>query len=211
MPHINLPLDNFGENVFVLLWHATEKESELLDILAWSAAEIDSKRQIYTHKSAWRQHLASRALLKKITELTARPLDSEGWHWSLSHSGEYSAAVVSRQKVGIDIQLVAPKIARLAARFMSPAEYLAFEACAAEQKEHFASLVWSAKEAMFKAWRQQNVTFNTDLLLLAPILANQYPQILPARAQNLQVGSDYSIYFNFLFGNYSLAIALEER
>lgn len=211
MPYLKLDLNSWDAKVRGFVWQATETEAELLDILAWSAAEVEAKRRIYTHPNTWRQHLASRALLQIMAAQTNQPLGADGWHWSLSHSGDYSVAVASRQKIGVDVQLVAPKIARLATRFMSAEEYAQFEACKESDKNKFAALVWSAKEAMFKAWRQQNVTFKTDLLLLAPLLPIDNPQIVAARAQNERASNDYSIYFNFLFGNYSLALALEER
>ena len=71
---------------------------------------------------------------------------------SLSHSNNALAVVVSRDAVGVDIELVRePKVQSLAERIMTDDELNAYNATAPEQKEARLFETWTAKEAIFKS------------------------------------------------------------
>src|SRR6202035_3577071 len=85
---------------------------------------------------------------------TRRPfLENEKYHFSISHCGPYAAAIVStNSRVGVDIEMVSPKIALIRQKFLSPAEFeLAAGriALADNPQDHYLellTLLWSAKE-----------------------------------------------------------------
>src|SRR3982751_6210437 len=87
-----------------------------------------------THPHKRLQHLAGRFLLQylfpnfpyelvQIAE-TRRPfLPGEQYHFSISHCGDYAAAIVSKNsRVGIDVELCASKVALIRQKFLSPDE-----------------------------------------------------------------------------------------
>ena len=127
-----------------------------------------------THPHKRLQHLAGRFLLRylfpdfpyeliQIAETRKPYLPGEEYHFSISHSGDYAAAIVSRNnRVGIDAELVRDQVGRLIPKFLSDNE-----------KEHLyrgsileqATLYWTAKESVFKWYGLGGVDFREDILL----------------------------------------------
>ncbi len=108
------------------VWHIAEQEDFFLK-------RVPLQREI-THWHKRLQHLAGRFLLTELVpdfphELiriadTRKPfLENEAWHFSLSHCGDYAAAIVSRDKrVGVDVELVSEKVARVKHKFLTEEE-----------------------------------------------------------------------------------------
>lgn len=145
-------------------------------------------QQAITHPHKRLQHLAGRYLLRylfpdfplhlvKIADSRKPFLEDEAYHFSVSHSGDYAAALVSRHKrVGVDVEAVSAKAQRLAAKFLH-SEELAQVPAAADVTRLF-TLLWSCKESVFKWWSFGKVDFSEDIRLqLEP---------LPGRAGCLQ-------------------------
>jgi 4'-phosphopantetheinyl transferase len=74
------------------------------------------------------------------------PLASNGWHWSISHTSRFSAGVVSRAPIGIDIERIARRRIEVVAAVASPAERGLFAEFGAREFVR----VWTAKEAVLK-------------------------------------------------------------
>lgn len=74
------------------------------------------------------------------------PLPSLGWHWSISHARAFSAGVVSRTPVGIDVEAIVPRKQELVPRVASRAE---LELLGGFRWETFFR-IWTAKEAVLK-------------------------------------------------------------
>jgi phosphopantetheine--protein transferase-like protein len=215
---ITKPLLNkeLAEAAEIYIWQTTETENQLLEILAWDAAFVAARRAEYRHPRSWQQHLASRALIKNLNleadfkaDFRARKL-ADGRYFSLSHSGEVVALAISSRRIGIDIQELQPKISTLARRFMAENEYIFWRNLGEEEKIIFASLIWAAKEAMFKAWGQKGVEFSRDLLILQPVQPINTPQKLAAKAENAHAETDFTLHLTIPFCNHCLALALEE-
>src|ERR1700754_2838512 len=89
-----------------------------------------------THPHKRLQHLAGRFLLQflfsdfpyELVQIadTRKPfLPDEQYHFSISHGGDYAAAIVSRDKrVGVDVEFPGDQIVRVMNKFLSPAEQL---------------------------------------------------------------------------------------
>lgn len=80
------------------------------------------------------------------------------FHISISHTAGYVAVVLSNTPVGVDIQLIEPRIEGLKRRFVSSDEYID----PVNPIVHL-SLHWSAKEAMFKWLDTADVDFKNHL------------------------------------------------
>lgn len=135
------------------VWHITEAEDFFLQ-------QVPLQKEI-THWHKRLQHLAGRYLLKEMypdfpLELimiadTRKPfLEDERYHFSISHCGDYAAVVVSREyRVGVDIEMITPKVEKIIHKFLSPQEQLLLPA---EERFTTATLFWSIKESVYK-WK----------------------------------------------------------
>lgn len=140
-----------------------------------------------THPHKRLQHLAGRFLLQflfpdfpfeliQIADTRKPFLPDEQYHFSISHCGDYAAAIVSKDmRVGIDIETVTPRIERVADKFVSPDEdeyfnedYLYFlDQWGMDNKvrREYLTLLWSAKEAIFKWYGNGEVDFRKHMKL----------------------------------------------
>src|SRR5687767_7247509 len=122
---------------------------------------------------------------------TRKPfLPEEQYHFSISHCGDFAAAIVSRDKrVGIDIEIPVEKIARIQDKFLSGEEKKVFNVSMFNAQfpipnpqlptpnsrlqtpvpiaigTRLPTLLWSAKESVFKWYGEGGVDFrlNTQL------------------------------------------------
>ncbi len=74
------------------------------------------------------------------------PLPSLGWHWSISHARGFSAGVVARAPVGIDIEAITQRKPEIVPKVASREE---LELLGGFRWETFFQ-VWTAKEAVLK-------------------------------------------------------------
>lgn len=119
------------------------------------------------------QHLAGRFLLRylfadfpshqvQIADTRKPFLPDEAYHFSISHCGDYAAAIVSRDhRVGIDIEIPTDKVARIRHKFISAEEEDAIRPVTGEELTQ----VWSAKEAVFKWHGDGEVDFRRHIQL----------------------------------------------
>lgn len=153
------------------LWHITEDESFFLE-------KVPVKTGV-THPHKKLQHLAGRYLLPELFEQfpleeiliadTRKPyLPQEQYHFSISHCGNYAAAIVSsKQRVGIDIEQPIDKILRILPKFLNTHERdLLSENMSTSQLLNKATLLWSAKESLFKWYGNGGVDFKDHLHIL---------------------------------------------
>lgn len=142
------------------IWKIEESESFFLSYVPLSN-EIS-----HPHKRL--QHLAGRYLLQYLfpdfpihaiqIASTRKPyLEDELYHFSISHCGDYAAAIVSStDRIGIDIELQRPTVARIAHKFLHTEEMNEI------LLNDITSLTihWSTKEAIFKWWGLGDVDFS---------------------------------------------------
>lgn len=152
------------------IWHITEPES-------FFTGTVPLQRSI-THPHKRLQHLAGRYLLKNMfTDFpfeeiviadTRKPyLPYEQYHFSLSHCGDYAAAIASSShRVGIDIEMPVDKIHRIRHKFLNSTEQelLAGNPMPGHTLQQL-TVYWSAKEAVFKWWGWGNVDFSDHIQL----------------------------------------------
>ena len=130
-----------------------------------------------THPHKRLQHLAGRFLLQflfpdfpydliQIADTRKPFLADERYHFSISHCGDYAAAIVSRDKrVGIDIEIPVPKIEKIRHKFLSREEEKQINAQFSMFNFQFLTLLWSAKEAVFKWYGDGGVDFREHIHL----------------------------------------------
>ncbi|MEI9912388.1 MAG: 4'-phosphopantetheinyl transferase superfamily protein [Bacteroidota bacterium] len=137
-----------------------------------------------THPHKRLQHLAGRFLLQflfpdfpyeliQIADTRKPFLPDEQYHFSISHCGDYAAAIVSKDKrVGIDIEIPVEKISGIMYKFLSAKEHGIFNLIPGTGDNSSANtyqaptIFWSAKEAVFKWYASGGVDFRRQIQLL---------------------------------------------
>jgi phosphopantetheinyl transferase len=160
---------DIDEHTKMGIWKIEEGEEFFLE-------KVVPQREVsHPHKNL--QHLAGRYLLKYLfpdfpTELiliadTRKPfLEDEAYHFSISHCGDYAAAIVSRvNRVGVDIEFVSDKVGRIRHKFISDEEKVLFTKTALLNDHELkgVTLVWSSKEAVFKWFGLGKVDFKKHI------------------------------------------------
>ena len=157
------------------VWHIAEPEYFFL-------ASVPVQREIkHWHKRL--QHLAGRLLLKEMypdfpVEMiliadTKKPfLQNEPFHFSISHCGDYAAAIVSKtHRVGVDVELLNTKIEQIQHKFTDDEELKIFAQHSSGNIQYsilniqYLTLCWSVKESVFKWWGMGEVDFKKDIVL----------------------------------------------
>jgi len=158
---------NINETTKLAVWHITETEDFFLQ-------EVPLQREI-SHPHKRLQHLAGRILLKKLQpdfpyELikiadTRKPfLENEAYHFSISHCREYAAAIVSKtDRVGVDIELVDPKVEKVQHKFLSEPEQQILIHQSSILNIQLLTLAWSIKEVIYKWYGEGGVDFKEHI------------------------------------------------
>ncbi|CAN5663649.1 4'-phosphopantetheinyl transferase superfamily protein [soil metagenome] len=177
---------NINDHTKLGIWKIEEPEAFFL-------MEVPQHRAI-THPHKRLQHLAGRYLLKFLfpdfpyEEIviadTRKPyLPYEQYHFSISHCGNYAAAIVSKkERVGIDIEIPSPKVKKISHKFLNIEEREQFHVAGAwlydnnhqttTINEQRLTVLWCAKEAVYKWWGWGSVDFS-DHILLQPFEMNE--------------------------------------
>lgn len=147
------------------VWNITEPEGFFLE-------KVHLRREInHPHKRL--QHLAGRYLLQllnpgfplhliEIADSNKPLLMNEEFHFSISHCGDFAAAIVSENRVvGIDVELIQAKIEFIKHKFLSEAEQRLLPAPDAQML----TLLWSCKEAVYKWYGRGGVDFKNHILI----------------------------------------------
>lgn len=129
------------------------------------------------HPNKRLQHLAGRYLLPllfpdfptatiEIADTRKPFLPEEQYHFSISHCGWFAAALVSSsERVGIDIEMITPRVEKIKHKFLHPGELSFVHSHPSSQQIALLTLLWGAKEAMFKWWGNGEVDFREALRL----------------------------------------------
>lgn len=160
---------SINEGTSLGIWKIEEPENFFLE-------KVPLKNQV-THPYKRLQHLAGRYLLTvlfsdfPLSEIriadTRKPfLHDEKYHFSISHCGNYAAAIASSgQRVGVDIELVTPTVARVSAKFLHPEERRVLDEWKHLPRLHLQllTILWSAKEAVYKWYGLGKVDFREHI------------------------------------------------
>ena len=158
-----------SNEIQICIWQITEDEVFLSSGLSMSKEALKrlSSRKSEVHRKGY---LAIRQLLKGcgiIPEIhqydqVGAPFLTDGRYLSITHTKNMAAIAISVFPVGIDLEHYQEKIKKIATRFLHKEE----------SKDHsktdnieFLTQIWTAKEAIYKAFRTPGIHFNTQLLV----------------------------------------------
>jgi 4'-phosphopantetheinyl transferase len=162
-----------AHEVVLGIWHIEETVSDLASHLP--AHEANTLIKSIAHPQKCIETLAGRVLVKHLvaqagkeyiglskTSENAPFFPNLACHVSISHTAEYAVATLHPESVvGIDIEQARAQIARIAPRLMSEEE-LDF----AGDDLQTLTLIWCAKETLYKIYRKKGLDFRYDMLVL---------------------------------------------
>ena len=158
-----------SNDIQICIWQITEDEVFLSSGLSMSQEALErlSSRKSEVHRKGY---LAIRQLLKGcgiIPEIhqydqDGAPFLTDGRYLSISHTKNIAAIAISFSPVGIDLEHYQKKIKKISTRFLHQEE-------SKDQSKmdniEFITQIWTAKEAIYKAFRTPGIHFNTQLLV----------------------------------------------
>jgi len=167
---------NINEYTKAGIWRIEEPE-------AFFTEKVPLKSDV-SHPYKRLQHLAGRYLLPvlfddfPLEEIliadTNKPfLESEQYHFSISHCGNFAAAIVSsRQRVGIDIEWVSPRIQGISPKFLHDHEKVFLYDWEPLSQIHLelTTMLWCAKESIYKWYGLGQLDFKQHMQLSGPVI-----------------------------------------
>lgn len=150
------------------LWEISETEQTLLEIASPGKAGLNAFSSL-TNAGRRMEWLAVRALLKELyspapaiayLENGKPVLQNHSDNISISHSGIMVSIVTHPQKnPGIDIEALRPRIHKIAYRFLGQQEIKYLGTSPSTEQ---LTIIWGAKEVMYKAYGQSGISFQQD-------------------------------------------------
>ena len=162
---------NINESTRLAIWRIEEPETFFL-------SKVPLQRDI-THPNKRLQHLAGRYLLPflfndfpyreiEIADTRKPFLPNDQYHFSISHCNKYAAAIASRDcRVGVDVEFTTPRLEKIKQKFMHQAELDFISTQLPVEQLKLLTIIWSAKEAMYKWYGTGSVDFR-DMMITLP-------------------------------------------
>ena len=159
-----------NESTRLAIWQIAEAEDFFLE-------KVSLSQQI-THPHKRLQHLAGRYLLQylfpyfpihliQIADTRKPYLPNESHHFSISHCGDYAAAIVSTtHRVGLDIEMPVERIRKIQHKYLSVKDAgINLENLSETEAVNKLTLAWSAKESIFKWYGLGEIDFKNHMFL----------------------------------------------
>ena len=159
----------FNETTKILIWHITESFEELLSkvVLKEKTQQRLDGMKSQMHQRAF---LSVRMLIQEMGftdhemhyDEFGKPYFNCHNHISITHSHDFAAIIISDETVGIDMELQREKILRIADKFVdTETSYLN-----TQNKEDYIkelTVIWGAKEAIFKIRNEKGISFKDHI------------------------------------------------
>ena len=146
-------------NCRIAVWNTNESLNELIKL----AEDLDT--QHINNDKRKKEFLTIRVLLQQLrlfTEITynsyGAPEIKENNFISISHSEDLTAIIVSKNKVGLDIEKISEKALKLSSKFIKQNTHIPLS-------KDKATLIWCCKEAIYKWHQKGNINFSNDIVI----------------------------------------------
>ena len=193
----------------LLVWSIDESKETLLKNVSLTNL---SESRLLSMKSELHQRafLSVRQLLLHLGytdadlyyDATGKPHLRDGNFISISHSHQLAVVLVSNQAVGVDVELVRDKVAKIGPKFC--ATELQFLAPDLTTETERLTVIWGAKEAVFKVVNREGISFKDHIfvapfdLISAETTATLALDSLPRQfAVQYQLLADYALVYTF--------------
>ena len=186
----------------IAIWKIEEKENFFLE-------KVVAQKEIANQQKRL-QHLAARYLLQYLApdfrfenvqiSTSGKPFLIDGECFSISHCQNFAAVIISSQKnVAIDIEINNDKVLKILHKFLQEDEIIKMnEIVVNKDFQQLPTLIWSAKETMFKWYGDGNVDFKTMLKIdFNSIIHNKFSSILITKEKQIPLDIYYKIFNEF--------------
>lgn len=153
----------------VYVWEITEALEELMALVALRP-ESEVRFAGMKSEAHRRGFLSVRMLLLEAGytdfdlyyDESGKPHLRDGSFISITHSFEYAGIIISSKNVGIDIEMQREKIERIASKFSNVRELDGLSSVSSERIREL-TVIWGAKEAMYKMCNSRSLSFKKDM------------------------------------------------
>ena len=166
-------------NCQIAIW----KMNKSLDDLIKLSNKIDNLK--FKTEKRKNEFLSSRLLLNELLPNTVVSYNTYGApeieddnFMSISHSKNLTAIIISKNKVGLDIEKISEKALKLSSKFISKDRHKPLS------KEK-ATLIWCCKEAVYKWFQKGKINFVADIKINPFIIKDEGSLIVEFRNQQL--------------------------
>ena len=154
------------------VWRVEETIEDLRSRLILDDEELAFYRQL--NKGKRNLHwLSSRVLIRNLLQTNhfievrddehGKPrLVNFPYELTITHSEKFAAAMISKHRVGVDIEQIRPKIRRIAHKFATKAE----QAMLSSNEEHAIRqlfVIWTGKETLYKLYGKRELNFREHM------------------------------------------------
>lgn len=155
-------------SVSICIWQITETEAFFMDTYLLNPADLHEIQNIKL-ESRRLEKWACRAALGSLTnsnrvDITytsnGQPLFEKGCI-SFSHTKDLAFVAWSENPIGVDIEKITPRILNLKHKFMNSEESIHFDPKNCKD----VTLIWSAKEAIYKWYSKGELDFSEDMII----------------------------------------------
>jgi 4'-phosphopantetheinyl transferase len=210
-----MPLTDYiviHEHTRVGVWRINEEEDYFLRKLPLSDREKDELEALKGHKRL--EWLAARYLIQVMTgwayslvkDSFGKPfLHQSEYHISVSHSKDYTTAIIAPCLVGIDIQYITSKLERVAGRVMNDVKLKNLSPNNPLEHLH---VYWGAKEALYKAYGKRELDFR-EHIPIEPFDYENTEGVVRGQVIKDDFNKDFDIYYKKI-EHYILVYAIEK-
>jgi len=185
------------------VWKITESVDDMLSMIQFSKEDYATfeKFKIKSRQAHWLAYrLAARQLHDPdldcnffYDENGKLHFSDRNYQISVTHSGVYAGVIISRNHyVGLDIEKLGDRIGDLADKFLMKKE---LENLPTENRQRYLTILWSAKEALYKLFGKPKVQFDRDIYLSPFELKRK--GTFEGRIDNYGVVRDYVLEYEF--------------
>lgn len=153
-----------NEDTILIVWHITEPidffTTHFTDSITDETAPARDSLQWWASRACFINYFDTGIKILKNGDNKPRLLHAGVFYEvSITHSFEYAAVMISKSlKVGIDIERIDARISRVKQKFCSDTELVM-----ANNDIEKLTLIWSAKEALYKLYSKKQVIFKENL------------------------------------------------
>jgi phosphopantetheinyl transferase len=155
------------------IWHISESNEELRSLLGENYFELEMETKL--NQAIARHFLASRIILTQLfpnnkIHLTKNKfnkpsleIDGKPYAISITHSHDYAGILIAKKgNVGLDLERVDTRISRVKNKFLNPTEQIF---AGADEQIWEQTLIWSAKETLYKLYGNKELDFKEHLYI----------------------------------------------
>lgn len=164
---------HIGSHGILGIWRITESVDELISMIKFTEEEqaIFDKFKVKSRQAHW---LSYRVMVRRLMgddfecnlvydDNGKLQFKDKNYSISVTHSGLFSGAIISKNHyVGIDIEKLGDRINLLVDKFLH-SEELTF--LPAENQHQYLTVMWSAKEALYKLFGKSMVDFDRHIII----------------------------------------------